>query len=480
MKITQLHLTSELVELKLKNWHLSRDQHWAVFGHNGSGKSLLGAWLAGEIQAENEIVENRPTRVALVSLARQQDMLEVALACDESDFMDRQDFGFTVQDYLQKITSNTKSIAQAVQDCDLHHLLNQPFRLLSTGESRRLILAMALLEKPELLILDEPFAGLDFEHQQQLHQLLERVSTQSQLLLICSRDEELPTPVQHIALLDETGLAATMSKTQWLQHPERKRQNRLAEQQATQIVAELSRVDQESQAEVDSTVPRFKIRSGSVSYSGETIFSGLNWQIDADQHWQIRGPNGCGKSTLLNMIFGDHPQCYSNDIQLFGHQRGTGESIWQIKQNMGMVSSAFHLQYRVNCTALEVVISGLYDSIGIYQQPTKTEIEKAKLWLQLFAMSELATTSFKSLSYGQQRLLLIARALIKRPKLLLLDEPCQGLDFLQRQTVLQALELIAKHNLSQLVYVTHHQEDALPSIKHGLDFVGKAFIVKAL
>ncbi|MGF1765510.1 ATP-binding cassette domain-containing protein [Aliivibrio kagoshimensis] len=480
MKITQLHLSSELVELTLKDWYLPRDQHWAVFGHNGSGKSLLGAWLAGEIEAVNAQVENRPSRVALVSLARQQNMLEEALACDESDFMDTQDFGFTVRDYLQQITTDTLSIEQAIEDCDLHHLLNQPFRLLSTGESRRLILAMALLEQPELLILDEPFAGLDFAHQKQLHQLLDRVSTQSQLLLICSRDEELPTPVQHIALLDETGLAATMSKTQWLEHPERERQNRLAEQQATQIVDELSKVSDATITAVDSTVPRFKIRSGRVSYSGETIFSGLNWQIDADQHWQIRGPNGCGKSTLLNMIFGDHPQCYSNDIHVFGHQRGTGESIWQIKQNMGMVSSALHLQYRVNCTALEVVISGLYDSIGIYQQPTKKEVEKAKLWLQLFAMGELATIGFKNLSYGQQRLLLIARALIKRPKLLLLDEPCQGLDFIQRQTVLQAMELIAKHNLSQLVYVTHHQEDALPSVKNGLDFLGQEFVVKTL
>jgi molybdate transport system ATP-binding protein len=174
---------------------------------------------------------------------------------------------------------------------------------------------------------------------------------------------------------------------------------------------------------------------------------------------------------LLGLIFGDHPQCYSNDIQIFGNQRGSGESIWEIKKHIGMVSSALHLQYRVSCSALEVILSGFYDSIGLYQQPTKKEIQLAQEWLAILHMSEYAKTSFRELEYGQQRLLLIARAIVKQPALLILDEPYQGLDYLGRRLVKNTLELIARENLSQLLYVSHYQQDKLASIGNELEFV---------
>jgi molybdate transport system ATP-binding protein len=203
------------------------------------------------------------------------------------------------------------------------------------------------------------------------------------------------------------------------------------------------------------------------------IFSGVNWQIEQGQHWQVRGPNGCGKSTLLGLILGDHPQCYSNDVTVLGMKRGSGETIWDVKRHIGVVSSALHLQYRVNCTALEVLISGFYDSIGLYQQPSKKEILYAREWLQLLEMSQFEKVGFRNLDYGQQRLLLIGRALIKQPALLILDEPYQGLDFLNRKLVFRALNRIASANISQLLYVTHHQEDSLDAIHHFVDFVAQ-------
>ncbi|ABU73354.1 molybdenum ABC transporter ATP-binding protein [Vibrio campbellii ATCC BAA-1116] len=184
----------------------------------------------------------------------------------------------------------------------------------------------------------------------------------------------------------------------------------------------------------------------------------------------MKGPNGCGKSTLLGLIFGDHPQCYSNDIHIFGKKRGSGETIWEIKQHIGMVSSALHLQYRVNCSALEVILSGFYDSIGLYSRPSKKETNVAKEWLAILHMAQHEKTSFKPLEYGQQRLLLIARAIVKQPTLLILDEPYQGLDYLGRVLVKNTLELIAKENLSQLLYVSHYQEDGLDSIQNYLEF----------
>ncbi len=465
MIIENVLLLAEQRQLAIESWRLAPSQHWALFGHSGSGKSLLGAWLSGGLKAERGHLSEQPERIALVSLEQQQALLEAELADDDSDFSDEQDAGHSVAELLAKASNQVELVNFVVAQCDLGGVLTRGFRLLSTGETRRLMMALALLKQPHMLILDEPFAGLDLAHQQQLLNLLEELAKQCQLLLITSRDEELPKAISHVAVLDEQGINQQLTIEQWRQHPERQLLQQQAEQQSQAIVAALRQFQAPELPD-----PLFAIRDGQVSYAGEVLFSDLNWQIHPGQHWQVRGPNGCGKSTLLNLIFGDHPQCYSNQIDVLGYRRGSGESIWQVKQRIGMVSASLHLQYRVNCSALEVVLSGLYDSIGVYQQPSELDLQQARLWLSLFAMQHLEKRDFKSLSYGQQRVLIIARALVKAPSLLLLDEPCQGLDFLARSTVLKALEQVAKHQLSHLVYVTHHQEDSLPSISHFVDF----------
>ncbi|UPW18409.1 ATP-binding cassette domain-containing protein [Agarivorans sp. TSD2052] len=476
MIIDDLRLVAGERQLSIKHWELAHGQHWAIFGHSGSGKSLLGAWLSGDLDAEQGRYSGRPERVGLVSLEQQQALLAQELAEDDSDFTDQVDVGHSVAELLSRKARNTQHMANVVQQCDLTSLMTRGFRLLSTGETRRLMLALALLDEPQLLILDEPFAGLDLTHQQQLLILLEQLAKRCQLVIITSRDEELPSVISHVAVLDEQGLSQQLTTEQWLTHPERQSLEQQASRQSSVIIDALRHHHQPDLPQV-----LFSIQQGKVTYAGVPIFSDLNWRIAPGQHWQIRGPNGCGKSTLLNLIFGDHPQCYSNQIEVLGYQRGTGESIWDIKQHIGMVSAGLHLQYRVNCSALEVVLSGLFDSIGVYQKPSELEIEKARLWLQLFGMGHLEKHYFKSLSYGQQRLLIIARALVKAPTLLLLDEPCQGLDFLHRRTVLNALELVAKHNLSHLVYVTHHLDDCLPSIQHYVDFIdGNVLLSQAL
>lgn len=258
-----------------------------------------------------------------------------------------------------------------------------------------------------------------------------------------------------------------MSIKEWHSHPIMAQLHALSAQRSDELLALLVR----QRHKVEDFDPLVEIKNGKVEYVSGLIFSGVNWRIEAGQHWQVRGPNGCGKSTLLGLILGDHPQCYSNDITLFGRPRGSGESIWEIKQRIGIVSSALHLQYRVSCSALDVLLSGFFDSIGLYHKPTKLQHDLAKEWLAILHMSELAHISFKQLEYGQQRLLLIGRALIKKPLLLILDEPYQGLDFINRTLVMRTLEMIAHHHLSQLLYVSHHREDALPSIKHFIDFV---------
>ena len=360
-----------------------------------------------------------------------------------------------------------EALTQAlIEDLDLSHLAESGFRVLSTGETRRVMLARALAVKPDLVLLDNPFTGLDVAHRASLATYLQTLSQSVQMLITFSRESDMPDWIERIALFNGGKLDSTMDRQSWDQHPIIAQIKAQSEKQSEEMMA-LIRQHQHS-THFDN--PIFELKNGKVEYTEKTIFTDLSWRIDKGQHWQVKGPNGCGKSTLLGLIFGDHPQCYSNDIHIFGNKRGSGETIWEIKQHIGMVSSTLHLQYRVNCSALEVILSGFYDSIGLYSQPSKKEINIAKEWLTILHIAQNEKTSFKQLEYGQQRLLLIARAIVKQPTLLILDEPYQGLDYLGRVLVKNTLELIAKENLSQLLYVSHYQEDGLDSIQNYLEF----------
>ncbi|HHB1596162.1 TPA: molybdate ABC transporter ATP-binding protein ModF [Vibrio campbellii] len=466
IQFNQLTAKENTSTLSINDWRIETGESWGIFSSEGDIGSMLGDLLCGEIKPGSGELNIDGYRIAQVSLSEQQRLLELEIEKDDTDFLDRIDQGSSVYRLIYEACKDEALTQALIEDLDLSHLAESGFRVLSTGETRRVMLARALAVKPDLVLLDNPFTGLDVAHRASLATYLQTLSQSVQMLITFSRESDMPDWIERIALFNGGKLDSTMDRQSWDQHPIIAQIKAQSEKQSEEMMA-LIRQHQHS-THFDN--PIFELKNGKVEYTEKTIFTDLNWRIDKGQHWQVKGPNGCGKSTLLGLIFGDHPQCYSNDIHIFGKKRGSGETIWEIKQHIGMVSSALHLQYRVNCSALEVILSGFYDSIGLYSQPSKKEINIAKEWLTILHMAQHEKTSFKQLEYGQQRLLLIARAIVKQPTLLILDEPYQGLDYLGRVLVKNTLELIAKENLSQLLYVSHYQEDGLDSIQNYLEF----------
>ncbi len=467
IRFDQLKIETVSHTLEIAEWVIQEQQSWGVFNTEGDVGSLLGDLLCGVAGCPPGSLQGHTGRIAQVSLVEQQRLLDEELANDDSDFLDRIDTGSTVFSLIYERCHNAARTDDLIRSLDLERLRESGFRELSTGETRRVMLARALAAGPDFLVLDEPFSGLDATHRKTLSAYLEALSGSVQMLVVVSREEDMPEWVERVALFSRGRLEDRMDKAGWAGHPVICQIKAHSKEQGDQMM-ELIRRRRNSAEWAD---PVFELKNGTVSYAARTIFSGVDWRINRGEHWQVKGPNGCGKSTLLGLIFGDHPQCYSNDIRIFGRTRGSGETIWEIKKKIGMVSSALHLQYRVDCSALEVILSGFHDSIGLYQTPAPAETAAAEDWLEILHMTRLAKTSFRRLEYGQQRLLLIARALVKQPALLILDEPYQGLDYLGRRLLKAALELIARENLVQLLYVSHYQADTLESIRKVLEFI---------
>ena len=211
----------------------------------------------------------------------------------------------------------------------------------------------------------------------------------------------------------------------------------------------------------DPKVPLVRLVGGRVAYGDQVVFDGLDLTVWPGQHTLIEGPNGSGKSTLLEMITGDHPQAYSNDLHLFGRRRGTGETVWDIKMNVGLVSARLHRDYRVGGSVEDVLLSGLYDSIGVYQKVEPSHRARAKAWLDWLGLGLPQRPRFRELSFGQQRLILIARAAIKVPPLMVMDEPTSGLDGDNRARVLDLVESLCTQKKSTVLMVTHRADERL-------------------
>jgi molybdate transport system ATP-binding protein len=454
--------------LRAISWRINPGECWAILGANGSGKSALGAALNAEGEQLGGSMTGLPeaSRVAIVSLEQQAQLIRAERDKDDSDISDEVFAGTSLREMLEEVSTDSPLRAQLLAEFDLERLLDRGFRQLSTGETRKFMLLQALISEPQLLILDEPFEGLDDVATQMLGRCLAFHATTISMVLILNRFEEIPTFATHLGLMVSGELQHQISASDTTAVAQLAQ---LLHLQTTDLQVPEPDPDYSQQPpRLDSAQPLVNIRQGRIAYGEQLVFENIDWRIEAGQHWQLAGPNGSGKTCLLNLITGDHPQCYSNDIFVFGYQRGQGESIWDIKQYIGYVSSALQWEYRVSVSVVNVVLSGFFDSIGVYQAVSASQLAIANRWLDLLGMADRADSPFQALSFGDQRLLLIARAMVKHPTLLILDEPCLGLDDMNRQRVLALIARVCAQSRTTVIYVNHHVSDRILGIDNVL------------
>ncbi len=338
-------------------------------------------------------------------------------------------------------------------------LLDKYIITLSSGELRKFQLTKTLFANPSLLIMDNPFIGLDAETRDQLKQLLLVLTEQRdmEIMLVLSKTDDIPEFVTEVIELQAGTALPPCSRDTYYQ-----RQLPIPAHVLSQAKQEaiLSLPYHDNDYACQQVVDMHNV---SIRYGERTILKDLDWTVTNGDRWALSGQNGSGKSTLLSLICADNPQSYACDITLFDRPRGSGESIWDIKKHIGYVSPEMHRSYKRNLPAIRIVASGLMDSIGLYAVPNANDYERCRWWLDIFGIAELADRPFLQLSSGEQRLVLLARAFVKDPQLLILDEPLHGLDLWNRRLVKDIIETFRQRRNKTMIMVTHYQEE-LPAV----------------
>lgn len=322
-------------------------------------------------------------------------------------------------------------------------------RTYSSGEQRKALLKYLMEQKPDFLVLDNPFDCLDVESVHQLKKQLEHMALYTTIVQLFKRNTDILPFVNKVLVMQSNG------SLQW--HSVQAYELNAAQNplpfnvtippplkpfdNIPEVLVEMSRV--------------------SVSYNNRIIVKDISWQIKKGEFWHLKGPNGSGKTTLLTMIYGDNPKAYGQELYLFGNKKGCGESVWQIKEKIGYFTPSLTDNFRGGHSAMQMIISGLMDSVGLYAKPSDRQQKLAKDWLKVTNMDDKKHHLFNELSQINQRLVLIARAMIKHPPLLILDEPSTGLDDESAGLMVALVNQIARQSDTAIVYVSHRREQGL-------------------
>lgn len=405
-----------------------------IGGPNGSGKTTLANVLArGRYGFDNRM--RFADGVEKVKMLSFNDVHSLA--------------GIDAQYYAQRMESSMNdfvpTVAEVMGDkvadsrwgrlCDrlsLKDMVDKKVNFLSSGEVRKLLLISVLVENPQVLILDNPYIGLDASSRSEFDEVIAglREDGMSVVMMVCD-EADIPAYADEVVSLGNDHARGSYGK----------------------LILPAPCVNYRSDHKI-----AFAIRDGHLHYGERVIFRGFDWTVLRGECWALSGPNGSGKSLLLSMICADNPQSYSNDITVFDRRRGSGESIWEIKDSIGYVSPEMHLYFKSSLIVREIVLQGLRPAMRRYEPPTDEETETVDRWLDLLGISHLGDRRFGHLSSGQQRLTLLARAMAGQPPLLVLDEPFHGLDAVAKERVKRLIEMLAARGAA-VIFVTHDLSD---------------------
>jgi len=446
------------------NLKIKQGEQWAIIGNSGSGKTTLAHAMMGKLFYSGNIDYNLPDHsphTGNVLLIDQQHRFKNLF--NTSDFYYQQRFNssdsdntITVAEALEEYSQDVASTNRQkwIELLHLSPLLQEPLIQLSNGENKRLQLAEALLADPSVLIMDNPFIGLDSEGRKTLQGIFDTITASGIHLVLITTPYELPESITHVALL-ENGAIKSMTKQEYYAIKQRKADNH----HLSSGIEQLKKIPPPANPDFSAAIRMVNV---SAKYGERKILDSINWNVMRGECWNISGPNGAGKSTLLSLITADNPQAYANEIYLFDKRRGRGESIWDIKRKIGYVSPELHVFFEQHSTCFEVIASGLFDTIGLFRHLSTEQEEIVTNWIELVQLQKEKRKLLSQLSLGQQRMVLLARALVKNPPLLILDEPCQGLDDEQADYIKNLIDRLCRQFHTTLLYVSHYERD-IPS-----------------
>ncbi len=420
---------------------LESGELWAITGGDGAGHSQLLKQLDTKNAEWVSFKHNFKNLSNTTDFYYQQ----------RYNSMDSED-ALTVREHLEKLSGQPGywNLENIIQRFALELLLDEQVIKLSNGETKRVLIASALIKNPSLLLLDHPLTGLDIATRKEISNLLKEVAAAGTKIVMATTPYDIPEAVTHVAVLHKGELVFHSDKKDF--HPKD-----FAFHEAVNIDEQLLR-----QLLTRNSLPQFStvigMRNVTIIYDGKKILDNINWTVRQGDKWVLSGPNGAGKSTLLSLITGDNPQAYANDIILFDRKRGSGESIWDIKKQTGFVSPELFQYFPTDSSCLHVIESGFYDTIGLFRASDPAKQEICRQWMTLLHIQQYANVFFNRVPSNVQRLCLLIRALVKNPPLLILDEPTQGLDLSQQQFFTRLIQLIGNLTNTTIVYVSHYKE----------------------
>lgn len=454
------------------NLTIYKGEQIAILGSNGAGKSLLVDIMTGRWPLLKNEVEYDFSPSESLSVYDNVKYITFRDSYGDSDSNLYYQQRWNSQD--MEITPIVKNLLPSVEISDFTQKLYELFGvddmlekhivLLSSGELRKFQIVKTLLSNPRVLIVDNPFIGLDMETRELLKDLFFQLirDFSLQLILVVSKPNDIPDFITNVIPVKDRTCGDKITRTEFITSCKQEYLQALSKEKKQSI---LELVTDKEKLDTDEIVTLTQV---SIGYGSRCILKNLDWTVKKGEKWALSGENGAGKSTLLSLICADNPQSYTCNMALFGKKRGTGESIWEIKKHIGYVSPEMYRSYLKSLPVIEIVASGLYDTVGLYRKPKPEHLTVCEWWLDIFGIADLKERNFLQLSSGEQRLVLLVRAFVKDPDLLVLDEPLHGLDNYHCQLVKDIIEAFCQRKDKTLIMVTHYPEEFPCSITHSL------------